>query len=304
MACPTFRLCRLVGAQGGDYSLALARAADEVSAETPSDGHLILIVIRNKNVRLSISGRVVHDGAAIPGMLQITEPTVFARCVFRGPYDVLHLHVQNSMIAELNRDLFGCETVALRSEAALIRDPIAEWLARALLAVDDDGAPFRQLYADHISNAIVMRLLAPRAPLSTRPKVAELFPVAPEASHRIRGGQSCRASEPSRSRLGGGPYAHPLRRRVQGRHGSASARIPSPPPRRTGAGDARPRPCIDRWCRSIERVGPHSLAGHSLSDKTFIDHTFARLSPVLPQGAQLHNESTTRGKEKSDGSSR
>lgn len=51
-------------------------------------------------------------------------------------------------------------------------------------------------------------------------------------------------------------------------------------------------------------MGPHSFAGHSLSDKAFIDHMFARLSPVLPQGAQLHNESTTTGKEKSDGSSR
>jgi hypothetical protein len=79
----------------------LEQRTREVSAETPSDGHLILIVMRNKNVRLSSSGRVVHDGAAIPGMLQITEPTVFARCVVRGPYDVLHLHVPNSMIAEL-----------------------------------------------------------------------------------------------------------------------------------------------------------------------------------------------------------
>jgi hypothetical protein len=48
----------------------------------------------------------------------------------------------------------------------------------------------------------------------------------------------------------------------------------------------------------------HPLAGHSLSDKAFIDHMFFRLSPMLPQGAQLHNESTTTGKEKSDGRSR
>ena len=45
-------------------------------------------------------------------------------------------------------------------------------------------------------------------------------------------------------------------------------------------------------------------AGHSLSDKAFIDRMFAGLGSVLPQGAQLHNESTTTGKEKSDGSSR
>ena len=51
-------------------------------------------------------------------------------------------------------------------------------------------------------------------------------------------------------------------------------------------------------------VGTHPLAGHSLSDTAFIDHMFFRLGPMLPQGAQLHNESTTTGKEKSDVSSR
>ena len=56
----------------------------------------------------------------------------------------------------------------------------------------------------------------------------------------------------------------------------------------------------------VDRIvmGTHPLAGHSLSDKAFIDHMFFKLSPMLPQGAQLHNESTTTGKEKSDGSSR
>jgi ketosteroid isomerase-like protein len=51
-------------------------------------------------------------------------------------------------------------------------------------------------------------------------------------------------------------------------------------------------------------MGTHPLAGHSLSDKAFIDNMFFRLSPMLPQGAQLHNESITTGKEKSDGRSR
>ena len=51
-------------------------------------------------------------------------------------------------------------------------------------------------------------------------------------------------------------------------------------------------------------MATYPLAGHSLSDKAFIDHMFFRLSPMLPQGVQLHNESTTTGKEKSDVSSR
>jgi AraC family transcriptional regulator len=152
----------------------LEQGAREVSAETPSDGHLVSIVMRNLNVRLSMSGRVMHDGGAIPGMLLVTRPTVATRCVFRGPCDVLHLHAPNSVIAEFNRDLSSRETVALCSEAALIRDPIAERLARILLAADDVGSPFGELYADHVSNAIVVRLLGPGFPLSTRRKVAEL----------------------------------------------------------------------------------------------------------------------------------
>src|SRR5215469_3997573 len=39
----------------------------EVKAETPSDRHLVAIVLRNEDVRLSLSGRTVHDGTAVAG---------------------------------------------------------------------------------------------------------------------------------------------------------------------------------------------------------------------------------------------
>jgi hypothetical protein len=65
------------------------------------------------------------------------------------------------------------------------------------------------------------------------------------------------------------------------------------------------RPDSDDRAHDVDRnaMGTHSLAGHSLSDKAFNDRMFARLGRFLPQGAQLLNESTTTGKEKSDGSS-
>jgi hypothetical protein len=37
-------------------------------------------------------------------------------------------------------------------------------------------------------------------------------------------------------------------------------------------------------------MGTHPLAGHYLSKQAFIEGTFAKLSKVLPQGAQLHVE--------------
>jgi AraC family transcriptional regulator len=148
----------------------------EVSAETPADAHLVAIVLRNENVRFSLAGRIVHDGSVLPGTVQVSQPAVSARCVFRGPYDVLHLHVPNALITDFSREVSGCEIGELRSEAALTQDPIIERLGRALLAAEDTTGSFGRLYADCISTAIVARLLAStrRAPACGRPKVAEL----------------------------------------------------------------------------------------------------------------------------------
>jgi AraC-like DNA-binding protein len=148
----------------------------EAYAETPDDGHVVAIVLRNENVRLSLSGRTVHDGAVPPGMVQVTGPAVSARCVFRGPYDVVHLHVPNTLIAEFAQNICGSETASLRSEGTLTQDPVAEKLGRDLLAADEIGGSFGQLYADCISTAIIARLLAAthRAQIAGRPKVAEL----------------------------------------------------------------------------------------------------------------------------------
>jgi AraC-like DNA-binding protein len=147
----------------------------EVSAENPADRHLVAIVLRREDIRLSLSGRVVHDGVVLPGMLQVTEPGALARCVFRGPYDVLHLHVPNGVIAELARNVAGDGNIPLRTEGALSHDPVVERLGRALLSAEDIGDPFAQLYADCVSTAVVSRLIASSRGSAPRPgKVAEL----------------------------------------------------------------------------------------------------------------------------------
>jgi AraC-like DNA-binding protein len=154
----------------------LSQATIDVSAETPADSHVVAIVLRNENVRFSVAGRVVHDGAATPGMLHVTEPAVSTRCIFRSAYDVLHLHVPNRLIAECARDIPNGETAMLTSASSLARDPTVEWLGRSLLAARDVAAPFGELYTDCISTSIVARLLASagRAAPSERSKVAEL----------------------------------------------------------------------------------------------------------------------------------
>jgi AraC-like DNA-binding protein len=107
-------------------------------------------------------------------MFHVTGPGTVVHCVFRGPCDLLHLHVPNALITELAGDATGAGT-PLRTEPALTQDPLGERLARALLAAEDLGGSFGRLYADCVSTAIVARLLgSSRSSASRRAKVAEL----------------------------------------------------------------------------------------------------------------------------------
>ena len=126
----------------------------EVSAETPSDGHTVAIVLRNENVWFSVSRRTVHDGLVTPGAFHVTEPAAPTWCVFRGPYDVLHLHVPNGIIEEISREFSDREPTPLCSQPALARDPMVERLARALLASEQIGGSYGRLYADSVSIAV------------------------------------------------------------------------------------------------------------------------------------------------------
>jgi AraC family transcriptional regulator len=137
-----------------------SEARQEFTAETLAGSHVVKIVLRNMNIRFSVAGRTVQDGVATPGMLHVTEPCVRARCLFRGPYDVLHLHIPNELIAECAGDLPGSEAAALSSGSNLKKDPQAESLARALLEANQVGSSLGHIYADSIGIAIVARLLA------------------------------------------------------------------------------------------------------------------------------------------------
>ncbi len=155
---------------------ALDQKTRDVSSETDPDHHVVAIVLRNEDVRYAIGGRVIHDGLALPGMLHVTAPGVSVRCTFRGPYDVLHLHVPNSLIAEYARDMPDFHAPVLCSVAGLGRDATVERLGRALLAAEETSGPLGRLYADCISTSIVARLLATaqRTVPTERSKVAEL----------------------------------------------------------------------------------------------------------------------------------
>jgi AraC family transcriptional regulator len=138
----------------------------EVDAEASEDHHVIGISLRSMNVRFSVFGRTVCDGVVRPGMSHVAEPAVPVHCVFRGPYDSLHLHAPNDLVAECCRYMRGQTTVVLCSEPSISRDRTIERLGRALLAADEAGEPLGRLYADCISISIIARLIASTRPAS------------------------------------------------------------------------------------------------------------------------------------------
>jgi AraC family transcriptional regulator len=148
--------------------------AQEFDATTPPDCHVVKIVLRNTNIRFSVAGRTVHDGATTPGTVHVTGPDVPVRCLFRAPYDVLHLHVPNRLIFEYARDMTGHPMPVLGSSGVPRRDMTVDALSRALLDADRVGGSFGQLYADCIGISIIARLLASANRAAERPRVSEL----------------------------------------------------------------------------------------------------------------------------------
>src|SRR5260370_2869236 len=158
---PEWRVLRQTSATASSASKLIAtrwRAGSErtleFDAETTADCHVVKIVLRTMSIRFSVSGRTVQDGVTTPGTVHVTEPAMPVRCLFRGPYDVLHLYVPNTLIVECARDMPGHQAPVLRSEAVPSKDIVIDWLGRALLEANRVDGSFRQTYAHCITIAI------------------------------------------------------------------------------------------------------------------------------------------------------
>src|SRR6266436_5750484 len=146
---PAWRVPRQTSATDSSASKVIAtrwRAGSErtleFGAETTADYHVVKIVLRTMNIRFSVSGRIVQDGVTTAGMVHVTEPAVPVRCLFRGPYDVLHLHVPNTLIAECARELPGHQVPVLCSHTVPRKDIVVDSLGRALLEANRVGGSF------------------------------------------------------------------------------------------------------------------------------------------------------------------
>jgi AraC-like DNA-binding protein len=136
----------------------------EHEAEIEADCHVIGIALQPMpDMTIYAAGKLIHTGHLPRGSMRVNEPGLATRGIFRGAYDVLHLHVPNALIADFASSERGqTRPTPLIADRPTV-DPVIERLARALIHAEEMGGAFGQCYADGISLAITARLFGGNA---------------------------------------------------------------------------------------------------------------------------------------------
>jgi AraC family transcriptional regulator len=112
------------------------------------------------DVTVFAGSKLIQKGRLPQGSMRVNEPGLKMRGIFRGSFDVLHLHVPNTIIAEYaNSECGRTRATPLIADRPVV-DRVIERLAGYLLHAEELGGVFGQSYADGISLAITARLFA------------------------------------------------------------------------------------------------------------------------------------------------
>jgi AraC family transcriptional regulator len=133
----------------------------EQESEIESACHIVGVTLQPMaDVTLFAAGKLISTGHLPRGSMRVNEPGLPRRGIFRGAYDVLHLHVPNALIAEYSEHGHAWSTPLIAERPTV--DPVIEKLARSLIHAEDLGGSFGQSYADGISLAITAQLFGSR----------------------------------------------------------------------------------------------------------------------------------------------
>jgi len=139
-----------------------------------TDSHVLGIALRPMaELTVFADGKLIQSGHLPQGSIRVNHPGLLLRGIFRGQYDVLHLHIPNSMIDEQVSMGCGEQRMSPWITDHSIVDPVIERLARALIHAEELGGAFGQSYADGINLAITAQLFGGHSP-GTCPRVSGL----------------------------------------------------------------------------------------------------------------------------------
>jgi AraC family transcriptional regulator len=154
-----------------------AAERNEQQSEIEPDCHVIGIALQpTADVTVFANGKLVQTGHLPRGGMRVNEPGLPMRGIFRGAYDVLHLHVPNTMIAEYAYEKFGHARAATLITDRPVVDPMIERLGLALVHAEKLGGAYGHSYADGIGLAITAQLFGGNSDAGStqRPRVSGL----------------------------------------------------------------------------------------------------------------------------------
>ncbi|WFU91406.1 AraC family transcriptional regulator (plasmid) [Rhizobium sp. CC1099] len=122
------------------------------------------IVLRIANLSLKMNGKPVHHGIATPGMLQLSGPDALAECAFKGPFDILHLHVPIGLIESLMGGGKSEDWLSAFRDRGFFWDRAAEHLGRTLVAANLSPKPVDPVFVESIATAVIARVLSALGP--------------------------------------------------------------------------------------------------------------------------------------------
>jgi AraC family transcriptional regulator len=149
----------------------------EHEAEIGPDCHVVGIALQPMpDITFYAARKLINTGHLPQGSMRVNAPGVPTRGIVRGTYDVLHLHVPNTMIMEYTDSECGQSRATPLVADHPIVDPVIERLARSLIHAEELGGAFGQSYAEGISLAITAQLFGGNAEGTStdRPRVAGL----------------------------------------------------------------------------------------------------------------------------------
>jgi AraC family transcriptional regulator len=138
----------------------LEAASRRVEATIPDDRYVIAIALRSTRLSLARGGRIIFDGVMPAGTLHVTGPSRQLSAHFRAPYDFLHFHVAADYIQSHRAPGQTDLGVDEASDLILLRDSLAEQLAKVLVGRGDEDHLFMLCVGQTLTAHICRRELS------------------------------------------------------------------------------------------------------------------------------------------------
>jgi len=129
-------------------------------ATAPEDRYVIAIALRTTRLSLARSGRTIFDGIMPAGTLHVTGPSRRLSAHFRAPYDFLHFHVAADYVRSHRASGQADLGVDGASDIILLRDSLAEQLAKVLVGRGDEDHLFTLCVGQTLTAHIARRELS------------------------------------------------------------------------------------------------------------------------------------------------